>query len=337
MNVALERAEASLELAEFQAVQKQVILARYPDVLSYEGFVTAMPAVRYPMPVSHPFGPPVVSGTSVTVEAMLNQPTRITRMVMDLTRQRFIADQIFANGGGVTGGAVVFDSVQKNEIYTNRDVEQVEPAAEFPLVTSDQVTPDIATVEKWGGKTFITDEARDRNDTAGFTKLIRQLANTIVRKLNQRAIATLEAAIVDNSRNVVGNNWATYNPESDPPNKSPAYDFGRAQMQADNEEMGMDLSLWLVNPQEMLSLQAIYGPTLGNPIMPRFYSSPRITAGTALAIAPGQVGQMRIEKALSSETWREQKTERTWTQSSVRPLWFVDNKFAILRFTGLAG
>jgi hypothetical protein len=320
-----------------------VTFDRSAGVVEYAEYLTAAAAQvltaagTYPMPVSHPFGPPVVSGTSVTVEAMLNQPTRITRMVMDLTRQRFIADQIFANGGGVTGGAVVFDSVQKNEIYTNRDVEQVEPAAEFPLVTSDQVTPDIATVEKWGGKTFITDEARDRNDTAGFTKLIRQLANTIVRKLNQRAIATLEAAIVDNSRNVVGNNWATYNPESDPPNKSPAYDFGRAQMQADNEEMGMDLSLWLVNPQEMLSLQAIYGPTLGNPIMPRFYSSPRITAGTALAIAPGQVGQMRIEKALSSETWREQKTERTWTQSSVRPLWFVDNKFAILRFTGLAG
>lgn len=309
----------------------------YEDFLAAAAAQVLTAAGTYPMPVSHPFGPPTVSGTSITVEAMLAQPTRITRMIMDLTRQRFIADQIFANGGGVTGGAVVFDSVQKNELYTNRDVEQVEPAAEFPLVTSDQVTPDIATVEKWGGKTFITDEARDRNDSAGFTKLIRQLANTIVRKLNQRAIATLEAAIADNSRNVIGNNWATYNPEVDAPNKSPAYDFGRAQMQADNEEMGMDLTLWLVNPQEMLSLQAIYGPTLSNPIMPRFYSSPRITAGTALAIAPGQVGQMRIEKPLSSATWREEKTERTWAQSSVRPLWFVDNKFAILRFTGLAG
>jgi hypothetical protein len=46
---------------------------------------------------------------------------------------------------------------------------------------------------------------------------------------------------------------------------------------------------------------------------------------------------MRIEKPLGTETWREQGTERTWVQSSVRPLWFVDNKFAVLRFTGLAG
>jgi hypothetical protein len=91
MNVALERAEASLELAEFQAVQKQVILARYPDVLSYEGFVTAMPAVRYPLAPSHPFGPPTVSGTTVTVDQMLRTPTRITRQIMNLTLQRFIA------------------------------------------------------------------------------------------------------------------------------------------------------------------------------------------------------------------------------------------------------
>src|SRR6478752_4186964 len=76
-------------------------------VVEYAEFLTAAAAQvltaagTYPLPVSHPFGPPVVTGTSITVEAMLNQPTRITRMVMDLTRERFIADKIFTNGGGV--------------------------------------------------------------------------------------------------------------------------------------------------------------------------------------------------------------------------------------------
>ena len=291
----------------------------------------------YPMPTSHPLGPPTVSGTNITVETMLAQPTRVTRMIMDLTRERFVADRLFASGGGVTGGAVVYDEAQENELYLDRDVEQIAPAGEFPLVTSDQLAPKIAEVEKWGGKTFVTDEARDRNDTAGFTKLMRQLANTITRKLNQRAIAEINAAIADNSRNVVGNNWATYNPESDAPNKSPAYDFGRAAMQAENEEMGISYDLWIVNPQEALALTAIYGPSLNAPGVPSIYSTPRQPAGTALCVAERQVGQMRIEKPLGTETWREQNTERTWVQSSVRPLWFVDNKFAILRFTGLAG
>jgi hypothetical protein len=146
----------------------------------------------------------------------------------------------------------------------------------------------------------------------------------------------LTAALADNSRNVVGVSWSGYDPEVDPPNQSPAYDFGKANMQADNEEFGVDFNLWLVNPQEMLVLTSIYGAALGAPGMPSFYASPRVPAGTAYAVAEGQVGQQRIEKALSTETWREPKTERTWMQSSVRPLWFVDNKFAILRFTGIA-
>jgi hypothetical protein len=291
----------------------------------------------YPMPTTHPLGPPMVSGNTITVETMLQQPTRVTRMIMDITQERFVADRLFASGGGVTGGAVIYDEAQENELYTNRDVEQISPAAEFPLVTSEQLAPKVAEVEKWGGKTFVTDEARDRNDTAGFTKLMRQLANTITRKLNQRAIAEVNAAIADGSRNVVGNDWSSYNPETDSPQQSPAYDFGRAAMQADTEEMGIDYNLWIVNPQEALALTAIYGAQITGPSIPAVYSTPRQPAGEALCVASQQVGQMRIEKPLGTETWREQKTERTWVQSSVRPLWFVDNKFAILRFTGLAG
>jgi hypothetical protein len=293
---------------------------------------------RIPSSVAHPLGPPRIDAQgNITVETMLAQPTRITRMIMDITRERFISDRIFASGGGVTGGAVVYDEVQENEKYTSRDVEQIAPAGEFPLVTSEELVPNTASVEKWGGKTFITDEARDRNDSANFTKQIRQLSNTIVRKLNQRAMNTLNDALLDGSRDVIGNNWAGYDPEVDPPQQSPAYDFGRAQMQGENEEFGVEFGLWLVNPQEALHLTAIYGPALSGPGFPSFYSSPRVPAGEAYALAERQVGQQRIEKPLGTESWREPGTERTWVQSSVRPLWFVDNKFSILHFKGLDG
>jgi hypothetical protein len=317
----------------FRTVEfEPVTFDRFEDFKHYEGFINA---AALPMPTSHPLGPPVVSGNTITVDAMLRQPTRITRMIMDLTQERFIADRIFSGGGGVSGGAVVYDQATENELYLNRDVEQIAPAAEFPMIISDQLSPKVAEVEKWGAKTFVTDEARDRNDTAGFTKLMRQLANTFVRKLNQRAIATLDAALAGGSRNVTGNSWGSYDPETDPPQQSPAYDFGRANMQSENEEMGIEYNLWLINPAEALNLTAIYGTALNAPGMPSFYSSPRVTAGTAYVVAENQVGQSRIEKPLGSVTWREDKTERTWVQSSVRPLWFVDNLFAVLRFTGL--
>jgi hypothetical protein len=52
-------------------------------------------------------------------------------------------------------------------------------------------------------------------------------------------------------------------------------------------------------------------------------------------VAQRQVGQMRLEKPLGTETWREPNRERTWVQSSVRPLMFVDNRFAAIKFTAL--
>lgn len=304
--------------------------------LKSESFIRAMAAI--PMPTSHPFGPPAVGADgTITVPVMLRQPQRITRMIMDLTQERFIADRIFAGGGGVTGGAVVYDVAQENELYPNRDVEIIAPAGEFPLITSEMLKPEVAEVEKWGAKTFVTDEARDRNDTAGFVKLMRQLANSFVLKMNKRAIEYLNVALAGGSRDILGNNWAAYDPEVDPPTQSPAYDFGRAEMQAANEEMGISYNLWLVNPQEALMLTAIYGPALNAPGMPNFYSSPRVPAGEAYAVAERQVGQAKIEKPLGTVTYREDKTERTWVQSSVRPLWFVDNLFAILHFKALDG
>ena len=315
-----------------------------PEMISqYEGILTAAAFVRaqtaaIPMPTQHPLEAPFVNPNgSINVEVMLRNPTRITRIVRDLTRERFIADRIFASGGGLSGGAVVFDRAQAPDAYPNRDVEIIAPAGEFPLSTTEQTIPDVAEVEKWGSKDYITDEARDRNDTAGFARKMRQLANAFVLKLNQRAVNYLNAALADGSRDVIGNNWSAYDPETDPPQASPAYDFGRAQMQADNEEQGIVFNLWLINPLEALALTAIYGPNLNVPGFPSFYSSPRVPAGEAYAVAERQVGQQRIEKPLGTVTWREDKTERTWVQSSVRPLWFVDNLPAVLHFKGLDG
>src|SRR3954447_12651873 len=98
--------------------------------------------------VAHPLGPPTIAGTTITVDTMLNQPTRITRMIMDLTLQRFIADRVFASAGGVTGGAVIYDEATVNELYAARDVETIRPGMEFPIITSERQVPKIAPVEK---------------------------------------------------------------------------------------------------------------------------------------------------------------------------------------------
>jgi len=294
---------------------------------------------------SHPLGPPTVSGNTITVDTMLKQPTRVTRMIMDLSLQKFIADRVFSSAGGVQGGAVIYDQAVENELYTDRDVQRVAPSGEFPLVTAPRLIPKLAEVEKWGGKVFITDEARDRNDAAGFTNKVRQLTNTIIRKINQRSVEVLDAAIAAGTRRATGVDWSTVvvgGSGQSNADKFPARDFALVDQLATEDELGVKYTLWLLNPQEYTQLIIIYGAQglteLLNALNISVYVSNRITAGKALVVAEGQVGEMRIEKPLSSETWRDPEgRERTWLQSSVRPIMYVTNPFAVLEVSGLNG
>jgi hypothetical protein len=299
---------------------------------------------QFSNPVAHPLGPPTVSGTTITVDTALNAPTRVTRTLMDLTLQRFFADRVFANGGGVTGGAVIYDELVANDLYSDRDIELVNPGDEFPLITSSRRAPKVAEVEKWGGKFFVTVEARDRNDVSVFVRNTRMLANTITRKINQRAVGVLENAVqASPNRIVTGNNWNTVVTAGSGASNSnvwPGYDFARAQSIAETEELGQVFDLWIMNPAQYLQLARIYGNGLNDLLASlglNVFVTNRVAAGTAYVVAQGQAGQMRVEQPLATEQWYEEGTQRYWTQSSVRPLMFVDNRFAVLKFQGLAG
>jgi hypothetical protein len=300
--------------------------------------------------VAHPLAAPTVNGNLISVDTMLKSPKRITKMIMDMTLQRFVADRIFASGGGVTGGAVIYDSVEANDLYTTRDVERVAPGAEFPIITSARRAPGVAEVEKWGGKVWISDEARDRNDSILFTNQMRQLGNTIVRKINARAIQVLEAMFSANPTRVVpsksqaAGGWDAVTPYGATPTAPgawPAADFAMAAEIAETDELGIRFDLWILNPGNYTDLLILYGgdgiqellSTLGLEI----YVTNRVPLNTAYVVAQRQVGQMMVEQPLGTETWREPNRQRTWTQSSVRPLMFADNRFAALKVTNLKG
>src|SRR5690606_18986417 len=139
---------------------------------------------------------------------------------------------------GVTGGAVIYDQAIENELYLTRDIQKIPPGGAFPLVTSERAAPKVAPVEKWGGKFYFTDEARQRNSPVAFRNRLNQLANTIVRKHNQRAMKIIDDSITATSQTFEGHNWSTYNPNgSSPtaPSASPWADVAAAQVTADSQ------------------------------------------------------------------------------------------------------
>lgn len=308
-----------------------------------------MSPTTYADPGAFPLGSPSMSGTQLTVDLALQQPTRVTRRIADITLERFIVSRIFAQGGEVSGGAVVFDQAVLNELYLTRDVEQRAPGDEYPVVTSQRLAPGVALVEDWGGKFDITDEAKRRNDVTLFNNKVTQLGNTIVRKVNTRAIDTLEAAISAQSgaTTFAGNNWnsvVTAGTSASNVTAYPAADLAKAQLAADTDELGVDYDIWLVNPAQKYQFNLIYGANGADPArilsslgIKEMYASNRVIAGTAYAVASNQVGELRLEEPLQTETYREPKTRRTWVQSSIKPVMYVTNPYSVRKITGLAG
>jgi hypothetical protein len=119
---------------------------------------------------------------------------------------------------------------------------------------------------------------------------------------------------------------------------SPSADLAFAQMKADQDELGVTYDTVLLNPLNLMRLAQIYGAGLGPTfaqINMSLYSSNRVAVGTAYVVASQQVGEMRIEKPLGTETWREAGRERNWIQSSVRPVMYVTNPYSVRKITGL--
>ncbi|MGR6523841.1 major capsid protein [Rhodococcus erythropolis] len=299
-----------------------------------------------PAPVSYPLGAPTVTGNQLTVDTALKQPGRITKRIADITLQKFIVDRIFASSGTtVASGAVIYDQATRNELYTNRDIEERVEAGEYPVVGSDRTQPKVAESEDWGGKVWVSDGAVRRNDKIHLDNQITALSNTLVRKVNSRAVATLEGAIADlgGAGIVPGHDWSDITLSGTAPtpnNERPMADFAKVQLSAEVEELGVVYDLWLVNPQEETNLIIAYGEDYAAVLKAakiEVFASNRITAGTAYAVARGQVGFLDYEQGLTTETWREQKTKRNWIQSSVMPIMGVTNPYSIKKITGLAG
>lgn len=293
---------------------------------------------------AYPLAAPTVSGSTITVEQMLNEPTRITRYLSDLSLRNYISPLIFSTPGGVTGGAVVYDQLTLNDLFPTRDVQEVAPGSEFPITSSENVTPLVAPVEKHGGKFFVTDEAKDRNDGTAIQNEGRKIMNAMVRRQDARAIAILDAAIAANaSQTVTGVNWSTVvTGGSSQSNASawPAADFAKIQLLADVQELGVEIDTWLVNPTQLAQLRLVYGSDYADVVASygiTIQASNRVAAGTAYALEAGSVGEMRYEKQLSTETWREPETQRTWVQTDARFVQVVTNPYSVVKVTGLAG
>jgi hypothetical protein len=302
-------------------------------------------------PTTYPLDPASVSGTNITADILLNEPTRINRFMTDylnVNRRRFLLDVIFDNGGGVSGGAIIYERQGLNDFFATRDVQEVAPGAAFPLVPFARQDVAMASPRKWGGEYEMTYEARDRNNslrTIGRYNV--QLANTIIRKINIAAMVELEAAIASLSGAgvITGHNWTTAIPNGSSPTApglTPIADLAQVIETNELRELGIVYDTLIISPQDMTILRLFYGDALSKVLedygFDTLFVTAQVAAGTVYAVAGrGQVGQYRVEAPLRTVSVEQELLEKFTVKTSVRPAIFVDNPYAVLKITGVRG
>lgn len=310
---------------------------------------------------SHPFAAPTVNPDgSISVARYLKEPTRITRMVEDLTLGKFLSDYLFGPGPKPSGGAIVYDEVVAPDeaskyLQGGQDVQEIAPSGQFPrFETSDEETAKVAKVAKYGGEVEIAWEAKTRNDTRAFARDITRLSNTIVKKINTRAIETLDAALaahpsqVTNAAALGFESWADIAAKSGgiqtgmngtfAVTKRPDALFAAVQLQADVQDMGVEYNILLANPIQAGQLREIYGRDLAEILREAgltLIKTNRVPNGTAYFAQQGQVGGIGLEQPLATRTYTEDRHQRDVVQSSVIPVFYVDNPTAVLKVEGL--
>lgn len=302
-------------------------------------------------PVSQPLGPATISGTTITVDFMVNNPTILPGQIRNLvaSNRGYFADRVFNSPGfRVQGGIVIAEPTKPNELFlpTSQDLAPRAPGSEAPRVGATRGEPVAYYPESIAGTLEITDEAKERNQLWTVTRQLQQIANTFTNRVQLRAIEVLKAwteAESEARTKTNKTNWTTAGEAEAAKIKgteAPFVDIDYVEQLFAEDEAGYQLSTIILNPADHFRLKVAYGAQPGlleswlRDKNVEIFSSPRISAGEGYFLAAA-IGDLLWELPLTQETERVAKRKVTETIFEMRPVFAPQDYLAVWRLTGL--
>lgn len=289
---------------------------------------------------------PSLSGRNLTVDAVMNTPTLIRDRIAQLADEQLLLGKLFATyGAQLAGGGLLYASITADDYFAEANGAPRVPGTEYGRLIGSEPEMGLAPAQDYGCWFEITDEQRIRNDISLFDHHVVQSANTLVRQLDQTAVAAIETSLADNPGQVVaGHSWknlVTVGPLDSLTASTalPTADFAAGQLVADLQEIGVKFDLLVVHPNEAAALRTAYRQFLADALESaglEMFVTPRITAGTAYLAVKGQVGVVGFETPLHVEPVLHRERRTTRFQTYCVPAVAVDRPNNIVEITGLA-
>lgn len=149
------------------------------------------------MPNTYPAAAPTLSGDTLTISRLLQNPAFIGRVLRTFRDLRFVSDQILTQRFRSSGGAVLYE--QSEAIVSDRTVEAVAPGSEYPFASLPTGTAAVAAIVKWGQKTRLTDEEIARSVYAGsaIARNMQKAVNSVIRQVDGVSMSAVQSAAAD--------------------------------------------------------------------------------------------------------------------------------------------
>lgn len=294
--------------------------------------------------IDGPFPPiaPVQTGEFLSVSMFLNDPVRVQRSIEDITNLRFVADVIFGEGPAIPGGSVIYDQItDQGQIFMDRDVEEIAPGADFPILNGLEQGPLVAISKKYGGEVFLTDEdiRRDRRDKLG--RNLTKLRNTIVRKVDRIAMAALRAAPIISQ--TASADWTTSSTDI-------VRDLAVAKNAITRLELGYMADTVLIHDDQELDLisdkdirdalprerdnSLIRTGNVGRLMGLDFITTSQVAAGEVIVLQRKVAGSISDEVPLYTRPIPEPRQERVYLHGARLPAVYITDPKAVVRITG---
>lgn len=308
-------------------------------------------------PIPYPLDPVTVSGTTITMDMYLNAPTVMVRRIADISGQMFFAHKIFSNGGGVEGGAILFERPNPllTDLFAERRLQEMAPGTTAPVLTFVRGVPMVALPREIGGKFPLTKQERKRNNPRLVETAMTQIGNTIARDLEIMALSELNSVITSTSRTFASTQTlaasAAFTMTTRTAANQPSADIGRMTATVLNEGRGHRLNSAIYNSLDWATLSSMYSDNGGNGAgngdagarqmlaahgITTVDVSIQQTAGKAKFYEAGQVGTWATEFPLEHITWYDEEEDmKRWDQFTVSPCYAVDDQYALIEQTGL--
>lgn len=297
----------------------------------------------------------VQDGPQLTVNDIIKDPVVVPRRIIDITANRFIADQLLRKGPQAVSGVVKF--YESNPLFAGTKSQVIGEFGQFPVTVNQLGQLLLSMTAKRGLGVRISLEMVNRNDIDAVNLMINQVSNTMVRDWDSVFMAASLAACAANGHTVAaGHAWtsATAKPRKDISSAKLAIVSATLPTQP-TEYMGFTPNTLVLHVNDVTALESNdepWAPWKGNVanVSPAVtgqlpyqlfgldvWQTYHIAEGTALVLERQTIGGISDERPLQSTPLRfledtEEYRSNTVRQSAI----FIDQPLAMCTITGIS-